>query len=502
MIETPVLNFAVIAPALALIIAAVIVLLADLFLPRSQKRLLAYVALLGVVAAFVATGLLWDTPEPAFLGTDGMAVADGYALFFNYVFLTVAGLAVLISVDYADRQGLAQGEYYALLLLSTAGMTVMAAATDLMVLFMGLEVLSIPLYVLVGLKRGQAESNEAGLKYFLLGAFASAFLLYGIALTYGAGGSTALSAVAVGLAADSSTRLLALAGLGLMLVGFGFKVALVPFHAWTPDVYQGAPTSVTAFMSVGAKAAGFAALGRVLAVAFPDLLPDWSPLLAILAALTMTLGNVGALRQTDLKRLLAYSSVAHAGYLLVGLAAANESGLAGVLFYLLAYGFMNVGAFAVVIAAQRADGGDPVVSGTNGPVVSGTNGVTVEKIAGLGSHKPALAAGMSVALLSLAGIPPLAGFMGKFYLFRAAVEADLTWLAVVGVLNSAVSAYFYLKVVVAMYLREPADGELVKTCPLVGLTVTASAVGIVILGLMPSLMLALAEMSARGVMGL
>lgn len=494
MIETPVLNFDVIAPALALIIAAVIVLLADLFLPRSQKQLLAYVALLGVVAAFVATGLLWDTPEPAFLGTDGMAVADGYALFFNYVFLTVAGLAVLISVDYADRQGLAQGEYYALLLLSTAGMTVMAAATDLMVIFMGLEVLSIPLYVLVGLKRGQAESNEAGLKYFLLGAFASAFLLYGIALTYGAGGSTALSAVAVGLAADSSTRLLALAGLGLMLVGFGFKVALVPFHAWTPDVYQGAPTSVTAFMSVGAKAAGFAALGRVLAVAFPDLLPDWSPLLAILAALTMTLGNVGALRQTDLKRLLAYSSVAHAGYLLVGLAAANESGLAGVLFYLLAYGFMNVGAFAVVIAAQRADGGDPVVSGTNG--------VTVERIAGLGSHKPALAAGMSVALLSLAGIPPLAGFMGKFYLFRAAVEADLTWLAVVGVLNSVVSAYFYLKVVVAMYLREPADGVLVKTCPLVGLTVTASTVGIVILGLMPSLMLALAEMSARGVMGL
>ena len=486
MIETPVLNFDVIAPALALIIAAVIVLLADLFLPRSQKQLLAYVALLGVVAAFVATGLLWDTPEPAFLGTDGMAVADGYALFFNYVFLTVAGLAVLISVDYADRQGLAQGEYYALLLLSTAGMIVMAAATDLMVLFVGLEVLSIPLYVLVGLKRGQAESNEAGLKYFLLGAFASAFLLYGIALAYGASGSTALSAVAAGLAADASTRLLALAGLGLMIVGFGFKVALVPFHAWTPDVYQGAPTSVTAFMSVGAKAAGFAALGRVLTVAFSGLLPDWSPLLAVLAALTMTLGNVGALRQIDLKRLLAYSSVAHAGYLLVGLAAANEAGLAGVLFYLLAYGFMNVGAFAVVIAAARADGGE----------------VTVDGIAGLTARKPGLAAGMAVALLSLAGVPPLAGFMGKFYLFRAAVEADLTWLAVVGVLNSVVSAYFYLKVIVAMYLREPADGELVKTCPLVGITVTASSLGIVILGFMPSLMLALAEMSARGVMGL
>jgi len=486
MIETPVLNFSVIAPALALVIAAAIVLLADLFLPRSQKQILAYVALLGIVVAFVATGLVWSATGPAFLGTDGMAVADGYALFFNFVFMTVAGLAVLISVDYTDRQGLAQGEYYALLLLSTAGMSVIAAATDLMVLFVGLEVLSMPLYVLVGLKRGQAESNEAGLKYFLLGAFASAFLLYGIALTYGAGGSTALSAVAAGLAADSSPGLLALAGLGLILVGFGFKVALVPFHAWTPDVYQGAPTSVTAFMSVGAKAAGFAALGRALAIAFPGLLTEWSPLLAILATLTMTLGNVGALRQTDLKRLLAYSSVAHAGYLLVGLAAANEAGLASVLFYLLAYSFMNVGAFAVVIAAERADGGD----------------VTVESVAGLGARKPGLAAGMAVALLSLAGMPPLAGFMGKFYLFRAAVEADLIWLAVVGVINSVISVYFYLKVIVAMYLREPADGELVKTCPLVGATVTASVLGIVILGSLPSLMLALAEMSARGVMGL
>lgn len=485
MIETPVLNFSVIAPALALVIAAAIVLLADLFLSRSQKQILAYVALLGIAVAFVATGLVWSATGPAFLGTDGMAVADGYALFFNFVFLTVAGLAVLISVDYTDRHGLAQGEYYALLLLSTAGMSVMAAATDLMVLFVGLEVLSMPLYVLVGLKRGQAESNEAGLKYFLLGAFASAFLLYGIALTYGAGGSTALSAVAAGLAADSTPGPLALAGLGLIMVGFGFKVALVPFHAWTPDVYQGAPTSVTAFMSVGAKAAGFAALGRALAIAFPGLLNEWSPLLAILATLTMTLGNVGALRQTDLKRLLAYSSVAHAGYLLVGLAAANEAGLASVLFYLLAYSFMNVGAFAVVIAAERAEGGD----------------VTVESVAGLAARKPGLAAGMAVALLSLAGIPPLAGFMGKFYLFRAAVEADLIWLAVVGVINSVVSVYFYLKVIVAMYLREPDGGELVKTCPLVGATVTASVLGIVILGSLPSLMLALAEMSARGVLG-
>jgi NADH-quinone oxidoreductase subunit N len=239
-------------------------------------------------------------------------------------------------------------------------------------------------------------------------------------------------------------------------------------------------------MSVGAKAAGFAALGRVLAVAFPGLLTDWAPLLAILAALTMTVGNIGALRQTNLKRLLAYSSVAHAGYLLVGLAAANKAGLTGVLFYLLAYGFMNLGAFAVVIGAERADGVD----------------ITVESIAGLVARKPGLAAGMTVALLSLAGMPPLAGFIGKFYLFHAAVQANLTWLAVIGVLNSVVSAYFYLKVIVAMWLREPAEGEMVSTCPLVGATLATSALGIVILGLIPSLTLALADMSAGGVMGL
>jgi NADH-quinone oxidoreductase subunit N len=485
MIETPVLNFDVVAPVLTLVIAAAIVLLADLFLPRERKQALATIALLGIAAAFVVTGLLWDATDPAFVGESGMAVADGYALLSDVIFLTVAGLAVLISVDYAARQGLAQGEYYALLLLSTAGMSVMAAATDLMVLFVGLEVLSIPLYVLAALKRGRAESNESGLKYFLLGAFASAFFLYGIALTYGAGGSTALSAVAAGLAAGSADRLLGLAGLGLMLVGFGFKVALVPFHAWTPDVYQGAPTPVTAFMSVGAKAAGFVALGRALAVAFPGLLGDWSPLLAVLATLTMTLGNLGALRQVDLKRLLAYSSVAHAGYLLVGLASGNEAGLAGMLFYLLAYGFMNVGAFAVIVAAQRSDGSD----------------VTVASVAGLGARKPALAAAMTVALLSLAGMPPLAGFMGKFTLFRAAVGADLVWLAVVGVLNSVVSAYFYLKVIVAMWLREPGEEELVETSPLVGAAVAASAAGIVLLGVLPSLLLALAQRSARVVVG-
>jgi len=485
MIETPVLNFSVLAPTLALVVAALIVLLVDLFLPRQHKQWLAYLALLGIVAAFVATGALWSATEAAFQGDDGMAVADGYALFFNFIFLTVAGLAVLISVDYISRQGLAQGEYYALLLLATAGMSVMAAATDLMVLFVGLEIVSIPLYIMAGLKRGRAESNEAGLKYLLLGAFASAFLLYGIALTYGASGGTGLSAVAMGLASASATRLLAAAGLGLFVVGLGFKVALVPFYVWAPDVYQGAPTSVTAFMSVGAKAAGFAALGRALAEAFPGLLNDWALLLAVLAALTMTVGNVGALLQSDLKRLLAYSSVAHAGYLLVGLVAANKAGLAAMLFYLLAYGFMNIGAFAVVLAVERAGGGD----------------VTVESVAGLAAGKPALAAGMALALLSLAGMPPLAGFVGKFYLFRAAVEADLIWLAVVGVFNSAVSAYFYLKVVVAMYFREPAEGETVRTCPLVGAAVAAAILGVVILGVLPSLLLALAEMSAQGVMG-
>jgi NADH-quinone oxidoreductase subunit N len=443
-IQIPNLNFVALAPPLIVIGAALLVLLADLVM--ADKRLLGYLALLGVVAAGVASLALWSSAPLAF---QTMAVSDSYTLFFNLVFLTTAALSLLAAIDYLERKGLQRGEYYALLLFSTSGMLFMAAATDLIVVFLGLEIMSVALYILAGFNRGQFASIEAAMKYFILGAFASAFFLYGAALTYGATGTTNLGQIGAWLAGGGGIPRdpMALTGLGLLLVGFAFKVAAVPFQWWTPDVYQGAPTSVTAFMSVGAKGAGFAALLRVLFSAFsPAFTGDWMIAAAVLAALTMTAGNLAALAQKDVKRMLGYSSIAHAGYILVGVAAGNADGVRGVLFYLLAYAFMNVGAFAVACVVERR----------------GEFSSTLADYAGLGRRQPLLAAAMAVFMLSLTGIPPLVGFWGKLYVFRAAVEAGMTWLAILGVLNSAVSAFYYLGVLVQMYMREPApaaEGE-------------------------------------------
>jgi NADH-quinone oxidoreductase subunit N len=474
-IQVPILNFVALAPPLIVIATALLVLLADLVM--AEKRILGYLALLGVVAAAVASLALWSSAPLAF---QTMAVSDSYTLFFNLVFLTTAALSLLAAIDYLERKGLQRGEYYALLLFSTSGMLFMAAATDLIVVFLGLEIMSVALYILAGFNRGQFASIEAAMKYFILGAFASAFFLYGVALTYGATGTTNLAQIGAWLAGGGGIPRdpMALAGLGLLLVGFAFKVAAVPFQWWTPDVYQGAPTSVTAFMSVGAKAAGFAALLRVLFSAFsPTFTGDWMIAIAILAALTMTAGNLAALVQKDVKRMLGYSSIAHAGYILVGVAAGSADGVRGVLFYLLAYAFMNVGAFAVACAVERC----------------GEFSSTLADYAGLGRRQPLLAAAMAVFMLSLTGIPPLVGFWGKLYVFRAAVEADLTWLAILGVLNSAVSAFYYLGVLVQMYMREPvpaAEGES-QPAPLnlgvaIGAAVLLAALVTVALGVWPA----------------
>lgn len=436
-IEIPTLNFIALAPPLIVIGTALLVLLFDLAV--TDKRVLGYLGLVGVVIAAGVSIAMGPRPATTF---QAMAISDGYALFFNLVFLATAGLSILIAIDYLERHDLQRGEYYALLLFSASGMMLMAAATDLIVVFLGLEIMSVALYILAGFNWRQLASAEAAMKYFILGAFASAFFLYGAALTYGATGTTNLNQIGLWLSGGNSDPM-ALVGLGLLLAGFAFKVAAVPFQWWTPDVYQGAPTSVTAFMSVGAKGAGFAALIRVLRSGFGDsaYTADWALAAAVLAVLTMTFGNLAALPQKDVKRMLGYSSIAHAGYILVGVAAASESGVRGVLFYLLAYAFMNVGAFAVASALERR----------------GEFSTTQRDYAGLSQREPLLAVAMTVFMLSLTGMPPLVGFWGKLFVFRAAVEAGMSWLAIVGVINSAVSAFYYLGVVVQMYMRAPAE---------------------------------------------
>jgi len=375
---------------------------------------------------------------------DGMFVHDPLTVFFTLLFCAVGVLAVLISWDYVKRTAINQAEYYALMLSAVLGMVIMAASNDLITIFLGLELMSLSLYVMVGFRRARLDSNEAALKYFLLGAFASGFLLYGIALLYGATGTTNLAQMGAFLA--DTTLLgnpLLLIGSLLVFSGFAFKVAAVPFHMWTPDAYEGAPTSVTGFMSAGAKAAGFAALLRVLLRALGPVEAQWGDLIAVTAFLTMTVGNVTALLQNNLKRMLAYSSIAHAGYILVAVAAGGPDGAASAVFYLAVYSFMNLGAFAVLTMLGR--GRD--------------ERVLVSDLAGLGFRQPLLGLAMTLFMISLGGIPPTAGFMGKIYVFSTAVKhPELMWLVIAGVLNSVVSVYYYLRITVALYMREP-DGE-------------------------------------------
>ena len=483
-ISIPSFDWLIIAPELIVLITALLVMGVDLVLPREQKGRLAWLSLVGLLAAGVVSFARWDGSDPVL---HSMLAADGYALFLNLVILTAAALATLLSVGYIARLGPVQGEFHTLLLLSTAGMMLMAGAVHLMTLFLALEIMSVALYVLVGLRRTERRSAEAALKYLLLGAFASGFLLYGMALIYGQAGTMALSGIrAYVQGLDGFPPLLAV-GLGLMVVGFGFKTALFPFHMWAPDVYQGAPTPVTAFMSVGVKAAAFAALGRVMVSVFGPFQPWWGWGLALLAALTMTVGNLIALRQRSLKRLLAYSSIAHAGYAAVGLAAGTEAGLAAVLFYLLAYAVMNVGAFAVVVAVEPPDAVD----------------VEIAAVAGLAARRRGLAVALSLFLFSLAGLPPLVGFIAKLGVFGAAVRADLTWLAVVGVVNSVISAYYYLRVAAALWRGEGPDaGATDPPLPLawqaaVGLTAAAT----VLLGVWPQPLLELARLAAAALLG-
>jgi NADH-quinone oxidoreductase subunit N len=473
-IEALQINLAVLLPAFVMVGFALILMLVDMFTSDTQpasKAALPWLALAGVVASAVSCWWLWDQPVQSF---QGMATSDHFALGLYLIVLTATALGILLSVNYIPQITRQGGEYYTLLLLAASGMMMMGSATDLIIVFLALEIFSLALYILSGLHRTNPRSTEASLKYFLLGAFASGFFAYGAALIYGAAGSTQYSIIANTLASGAGNPTLLYPGIALMVAGFAFKVSLVPFHMWTPDVYQGAPTPVTAFMSVGTKAAGFAAFIRFLLEAVPSEQPTWSWALAILAVLTMTLGNLAALRQTSIKRMLAYSSIAHAGYILVGLVPGTPAGADAALFYLFTYAFMNIGAFAIVVALEKAQADDALQN----------------RAAGIADRWPLLAFAMAIFMFSLSGIPPLAGFFGKFFVFQAAVDGGWTWLAVIGMLNSAIGLYYYLRVTVAMYFESSSDETAERReAPILRAGVVVAAIFTILIGIFPGLWL-------------
>jgi NADH-quinone oxidoreductase subunit N len=433
-----------------------------------DKPVLSYwVSLLGVAVSLVLSFGHLGAGIPVF---GGMLLQGGFAGYCNLIFLSSALLTILLSRGYLERMECHRGEFYILILFSTVGMMLMAGALNLITVFLGIELMSVSLYVLAGFMRKKERSNESALKYFLLGAFATGFLLYGIALIYGTSGTTDLVAISK-LFPQLSHNPIFLVGCGLLVVAFSFKIAAVPFHMWAPDVYEGAPTTVSGFMSTGAKAAAFATFLLVFVRVFDIAGTSLSQVIAVIAAASMIVGNITAVAQTNVKRMLAYSSIAHAGYMLSGIAAANVEGETGILFYLLAYTFVNVGAFGIVSMMERQD----------------DKKLNFEDYAGLSARRPALALLMTIFMFSLAGIPPFAGFFGKYYVFLAAVKANLTWLAILGVLTSLISVYYYLRLVVLMYFRE-GDADLDHSVPRRSMIALAiAAISIVVLGLYPSL---------------
>ena len=464
---------------------AMLLLLIDVFqkgdTSKPSRRSIGWLALVGVLLAALANGWLLTVETTS---NTGMIAVDSFRVFSNFLLLLAAALFVLISERYLEQEGLQWGEIHVLVLLATVGMMVFAGANDLMVAFIGLEMLSVPVYVLTGVNRRDRRSAEGALKYFLLGAFSSAFFLFGVALIYGATGTTVLPLVAAAVAGHADSLLL-IAGIGMLAVGFGFKVAAVPFHMWTPDAYEGAPGPVTAFMATGVKAAAFAAFLRVFLTAFPSLTGTWVQMIAWLAILTMVMANLIALVEGNVKRMLAYSSIAHAGYLLVALAAGSVLGAASYLFYLVVYTLMTLGAFAVVFVVGR----------------HGESRLDLDAYSGLAWEKPLIGIVMTIFLLSLAGFPFTGGFIGKVYILRAAVENNLVPLAIVLVLTSLVSYWYYLRMAWYMWFREPGPTATTAAEPLalngtLKFALVAAAVLIVVLGVLPNELLDAAARSA------
>jgi NADH-quinone oxidoreductase subunit N len=482
------LNLDLFIPEITLAVFAVLVILLDLFV--REKSWLRSVSLSGLVITGVVSVAMWNGDlVPIF---NNMLAVDNFALFFKILFAGIAFLVILASADYIDKFSRFQGEYYALILLSTLGMMLMAAAADLISLYISLELTSISLYVLVSFLKDR-KSTEASLKYLLLGAVASAVLLYGMALVFGVTGQTQLWAIAQSIQSLSLSSILdspaLLMGIVLMIAGFGFKIAAVPFQMWVPDVYEGAPTTITAFLSVGSKAAGFAIILRVFSSAFSlpyTLSYDWGMIFAVLAVIGMVVGNVTAIPQTNIKRLLGYSSIAQAGYLMVGLAtlgfasSASIQGQSGVLFFLTSYALTNLGAFIAVIA-----------------ISSKINSDMIDDYAGMGKRAPVLALALTLCLISLIGMPPAAGFMAKFYIFSSAVQNDLLWLVVIAAINSVISAYYYLRVVKVMWFGKPASEEKVPSSGAPRFALLVCCIGVLLLGIIPGLVMKLAEIASR-----
>ncbi|HEV2490817.1 MAG TPA: NADH-quinone oxidoreductase subunit N [Candidatus Acidoferrales bacterium] len=466
------------APELVLCAFGMLIMLADPFIAAGRKRSMGWLGFIGTIAALISLRWAALNPGPAY---SGLIRVDTFSLFVHGIVIGVAALAILGSFEYLDQENLQHGEYYALILFATAGMGILAGATELVTAFIGLEMSSISTYILAGFRRNALKSNESSLKYFLLGSFATAFFLYGIALVYGATRSTRFDVINQAITTSQGGGVLLILGLGLIFVGLGFKVVAAPFQIYTPDVYEGAPTPVTAILACGPKAAAFAVMLRIFFTAFGGVSHVWFWAIWVSAILTMCIGNFAALVQSNVKRLLAYSSIAHAGYILVAFVASTEIGIAAVLFYLAAYAAMTLGAFLVVAH----------VGGTD------ERRLNITDYAGLGTKQPWVAACFSLFLFSLLGLPATAGFLGKFYAFQAALDQRLVWLVVIAAINSVIGAYYYLKIVVAMYFWEPNQewsAAPMKAPMFVVLALTA--IGTLYLGIWPNTVMQWATNSA------
>ncbi|MBI4003339.1 MAG: NADH-quinone oxidoreductase subunit N [Nitrospira defluvii] len=484
----PVQDLLAILPELVVISTACLILVLDPILAASKKDILAWLTLAALAICLGLTSSQLTGRQYAF---SNLVVIDSYGAFWKLLLYIVTGLTVLLSLAYLKAEQLNIGEYYGFILLALAGMMVMVSGADLLTIYLGTELMSLSLYVMAGLKRTEARSLEASAKYFVLGAFSSGILLYGISLLFGLAGSTRLPVIAEAIATQGTGNPILSLALVLLAVGFGFKLAVVPFHMWTPDVYQGAPTSVTAFMAVASKAASFGAFLRVFVEGLGGVSADWSILFTVICLVTLALGNLVAIVQTNIKRMLAYSSIAHAGYALIGVVVAGRqggvaasTGLASVLLYLAIYSFMTLGAFALVGMLRK----------------EGQESEQIEDYAGLAKREPLAAFFMLVFLVSLAGIPPTAGFIGKFYIFMAAVNGGMAWLAVVAVIFAAISAFYYLRIVMVMYMREPEGSaqshSRLETSPALSFVLACALAGVVLLGLFPNGLWSLATHAA------